>query len=61
MLRVNSSPSKFSTKSKAASKLTSVLEEQRYKIECYKAWIRAIAPKEAPAIFEEVERRLAEK
>jgi hypothetical protein len=58
MLRVKSTSP---VKSKLDKRLLEELENQRYKIECYKAWIRAIAPQDACQIIEEVDNRLKSK
>lgn len=62
MLRVNaSSPVRSIRKSTKKDRLTKILEIQRYKIECYKAWIRGIDPENVDNIVNDVEQRARRK
>lgn len=62
MLKVKSPSAVHSSKrAKVQEKLLDALEDQKYKIECYKAWIKALAPKESYAIIQEVEERVSER
>lgn len=62
MLKVNStSPAISSKRDSPQKRLVDALESQRYKIECYKAWIKALAPEESHRIIQEVEERLADR
>lgn len=58
MLRTKS-PS--TSTSKTTKELEELIRSKEYLIECYKAWIRAIAPEDSEAIFKETESRLKAK